>query len=144
MLNVDLLSSNFYIHLLATHLNVRIHAGPPDGVRFTKENEGPGHHRDVLEDLLLDLGQSGHVSEVALILARHPPCRIKVRDLTADEVSEHTNWFVGLVVFLEDGLVGVGYSVSHQHDGLVGLCPYLKQESIISRSPASCDFVKSV
>ena len=62
----------------STHLNVGIDAGPPDGVGLPEEDEGPGHHRDVLEDLLLDLGQRGHVGEVAFILARHPPRRIKV------------------------------------------------------------------
>ena len=109
-----------------THLNVGIDAGPPDGVGLPEEDEGSGHHWDVLEDLLLDLGQRGHVGKVALILARHPPRRIKVWDLAADEVSEHTNRFVGLVVLLEDGLVGVRNSVGHQHDGLVRLCPDLK------------------
>ena len=62
----------------ATHLNVSIDACPPDGVRLPEEDEGPSHHWDVLEDLLLDLSQRGHVGEVALVLARHPPRRVQV------------------------------------------------------------------
>jgi hypothetical protein len=34
-------------------------------VLVSVHDHGPGHDRDVLQDLLLDFGQSCHVSEVA-------------------------------------------------------------------------------
>ena len=99
------------------HLDVGVDSGPPDGVRLPEEDEGPGHHGDVLEHLLLHLGQRGHVREVALdhyhhhhhhhhhhyhlVLARHPARRVQVGDLAADEVGEDPHWLVGLVVLLD-------------------------------------------
>ena len=52
---------------------------------------------------------------------------------------------MGLVVLLEDGLVGVWHAVGHQHDGLVSLSPDLKYDkNQISGcpGPGECDCLK--
>ena len=101
-----------------THLHVGVDARPLYGVLVPVHDHGPRHHRDVLQDLLLHLGQRGHVREVALdhyhhhhhhhhyhhphlVLARHPARRVQVGDLTADEVGEDPHGLVGLVVLLD-------------------------------------------
>ena len=123
--------------MVTAYLNIGVHSGPLDRVSLSEENQRPGHHWDVLQHLLLDLRQGGDVGEVALVLTGHPLGRLQVGDFSADEVGEHSDRFVRLVVLLEDGLVGVGNSVSDQHDGLVGLCSDLKSsDRIIMRD---CD-----
>ena len=49
-----------------THLNVGINPGPLDRMLVSVHDHRPGHDRDVLQDLLLHLGQSRDVREVAL------------------------------------------------------------------------------
>jgi hypothetical protein len=46
------------------HLNVCVNSCPLDGVFVPVHDHGPGHHRDVLQDLLLHFRQRGHVSEI--------------------------------------------------------------------------------
>ena len=106
---------------VVAYLDVSVDSGPPDGVLVPQQHEGARHHRDVLQHLLLHLGQRGHVREVALVLARHPLGGLQVRDLPPDQVGEHAHRLVRLVVLLEDGLVRVGDAVCDQHDGLVSL-----------------------
>ena len=106
---------------VVAYLDVCVDSGPPDGVLVPQQHEGARHHGDVLQHLLLHLGQRGHVREVALVLARHPLGGLQVRDLPPDQVGEHAHRLVRLVVLLEDGLVRVGDAVCDQHDGLVSL-----------------------
>ena len=70
---------------------------------LSEEDQRPGHHRDVLEHLLLDLRQRGDVGEVSLVLAGHPLGGLQVGDLSPDEVSEDPDRFVRLVVLLQRG-----------------------------------------
>ncbi len=46
------------------HLNVGVNSCPLDGVFVPVHDHGPGHHRDVLQDLLLHFRQRRHVSEI--------------------------------------------------------------------------------
>ena len=48
-----------------TYLDISIDSSPPDGMGLPQQYERPGHHRDVLQNLLLDLGQRGHVGKIS-------------------------------------------------------------------------------
>ena len=69
---------------------------------LSEEDQRPGHHRDVLQDLLLHLGQRGDVGEVSLVLAGHPLGSLQVGDLSPDEVGEDPDRLVRLVVLLRE------------------------------------------
>ena len=107
---------------------------------LSEEDQGTSHDWDVLQHLLLHLGQGGDVGEVPLVLARHPLGSLQIRDLSSNQVGEDTDRDEGLIVLLEDGLVGVGHAVGHQHDGLVSFSPDLKcDNNQISGCPGQCD-----
>ena len=70
---------------------------------LSEENQWPGHDWDVLQHLLLHLGQGRHVGEVSLVLTGHPLGGLQVGDLSPDEVGEDPDRLVRLVVLLGRG-----------------------------------------
>ena len=120
-----------------TNLDVSVDSSPPDRMLLSEEDQGTSHDWDVLQHLLLHLGQGGDVGEVPLVLARHPLGSLQIRDLSSNQVGEDTDRDKGLVVLLEDGLVGVGDTVGDQHDGLVGLGSLLLGSVSLEQSEGS-------